>query len=145
MNPKIGSIIAFLVAVAGVVFLFNKSYIFSSNPVTIFIQVLSMGLMIWARFTFGLRSFHAAANTTQGELVTNGPYRWLRHPIYASLIYFFSASVIAYPFIETIIGFLMISGGLYVRMILEEKYLIERYKEYAEYSKNTKRIIPFLL
>ncbi len=144
MNPKIGSIIAFLVAVAGVLFLFYRNYIFSFNPVTIFIQVFSMGLMIWARFTFGIRSFHAAANTTRGELVTNGPYRWLRHPIYASLIYFFSASVIAYPFLETVIGFVMISVGLFVRMILEEKYLNERYKEYTEYSKNTKRVIPYL-
>ena len=144
MNTKIGSIIAFLVAVAGVLFLFYRNYIFSFNPVTIFIQVFSMGLMIWARFTFGIRSFHAAANTTQGELVTNGPYRWLRHPIYASLIYFFSASVIAYPFLETVIGFVMISVGLFVRMILEEKYLNERYKEYTEYSKKTKRVIPYL-
>ena len=144
MNPKIGSIIAFLVAVAGVLFLFYRNYIFSFNPVTIFIQVFSMGLMIWARFTFGIRSFHAAANTTRGELVTNGPYRWLRHPIYASLIYFFSASVIAYPFLETVIGFVMISVGLFVRMILEEKYLNERYKEYTEYSKNTKRLIQYL-
>ena len=144
MNPKIISIIAFLVAVAGVLFLFTMDYIFSLLPIPIFIQVFSIGLMIWARFTFGLRSFHAAANTTKGELVTNGPYRWLRHPIYASLIYFFSASVIAYPFIETVIGFIMIVVGLYIRMIMEEKYLIERYKEYAEYSKNTKRIIPYL-
>jgi protein-S-isoprenylcysteine O-methyltransferase Ste14 len=100
--------------------------------------------MIWARITFGLRSFHATANTTQGKLVTNGPYRWLRHPIYAALIYFFWASVISYPYMETIAGVILISVGLFVRMILEEKFLRVAYDEYAAYSKRTKRIIPFL-
>ena len=100
--------------------------------------------MIWARITFGLRSFHATANTTKGKLVTNGPYRWLRHPIYASLIYFFGASVISYPFIETIAAVILISGGLITRMLLEEKFLLEAYEEYAEYSTCTRRIIPFI-
>src|ERR1035438_462954 len=102
MLLKYGSLIALAVAVLGIVFLINKEYIFSSNPIAIGIQVLAGGLMIWSRITFGIRSFHAAANTTEGELVTKGPYSVLRHPIYASLIYFFWACVISYPFIETI-------------------------------------------
>jgi protein-S-isoprenylcysteine O-methyltransferase Ste14 len=144
MTLKIGSLIALGIAVLGVLFLLDKNYIFSKNPITIIIQLCSVGLMIWARITFGLRSFHATANTTKGELVTNGPYRWLRHPIYAALIYFFWASVISYPFIETIAAVILISGGLFVRMILEEKFLLVAYDEYAAYSKRTKRIIPFL-
>ena len=100
--------------------------------------------MIWARITFGRRSFHAEANSTEGDLVTSGPYRWLRHPIYASIIYFFWACVIPYPFIETITAAIFVSGGLFVRMILEERFLLVAYKEYAAYSKRTKRIIPFL-
>jgi protein-S-isoprenylcysteine O-methyltransferase Ste14 len=77
-------------------------------------------------------------------LVQSGPYRWLRHPIYASIIYFFLASVISYPKIETIIAFAFIAAGLYARMIFEEGFLLETYPEYAHYCKQTKRIIPYL-
>lgn len=144
MKSKIGSLIAFGIAVIGVLFLLDNNYILSKNPITIIIQLLSLGLIIWARITFGLRSFHATANTTKGKLVTNGPYRWLRHPIYAAAIYLFWACVISYPFIETIAAVILISGGLFVRMILEEKFLLVAYDEYAAYYKRTKRIIPFL-
>jgi protein-S-isoprenylcysteine O-methyltransferase Ste14 len=144
MALKIGSLVAFGFAVLGIIFLWEKNYIFSKNPITIIIQLCSAGLMIWARITFGLRSFHATANTTKGDLVTNGPYRWLRHPIYASLIYFFWASVISYPFIETIAAVILITAGLFVRMLLEEKFLLAEYDGYVAYCKRTKRIIPFL-
>lgn len=144
MNLKIGSLIAFIVAVGGVVYLYQKGHIFSGNPITIIIQVLATGLMIWARLTFGIRSFNASANTTKGNLVTNGPYRWFRHPIYAALIYFFIGSLIAFPTTEVVLAVILISSGLFVRMLLEEKSLSITYPEYAEYCKKTKRIIPFI-
>ena len=144
MILKTGSLIALGFAFIGALFLLEKNYIFSKNPITISIQLCSAVLMVWARITFGLRSFHAAANTTKGKLVTNGPYRWLRHPIYASLIYFFTACIISYPFIETTAAVILIIGGLFVRMFLEEKFLGVNYNCYAAYSKHTKRIIPFL-
>ncbi len=144
MNLKIGSIIAFGILLLGLFFLINNNYIFSKNPITIIIQIFAFAIMIWARITFGFRSFHASANSTKGRLITNGPYKWLRHPIYASIIYFFWACVIAYPNIETIGAVLLITLGSYARMLLEEKSLLETYEEYTVYCKRTKRIIPYL-
>ncbi len=144
MNLRIVSLIGYTIAVIAAVYLWEVNCIFSNNPITITIQICSVGLMIWARITFGRRSFHAAANTTEGELVTSGPYRWLRHPVYASIIYFFLACLIPYPFIKTFVGIFLICGGLFVRMIIEEKFLLVAYAEYADYSKRTKRVIPFL-
>jgi protein-S-isoprenylcysteine O-methyltransferase Ste14 len=144
MTLKIGSFISFIIVVLGMLFLLDKHYVFSKNPITIIIQVCSFALMIWTRLTFGFRSFHATANTTEGKLVTNGPYRWFRHPIYAAIIYFSWASVIPYPFIETITAVIIISGGLFARILFEEKFLFKAYDEYATYAKKTKRIIPFL-
>jgi protein-S-isoprenylcysteine O-methyltransferase Ste14 len=144
MNLKIASLIAFGIALIGVFYLYEKHYIFSQNPITIGIQVIAAALMIWARLTFGLRSFNASADTTSGKLVTNGPYRCFRHPIYAAVIYFFSACIISYPFIETIGAVLLIISGLFARMILEEKSLFMTYEEYPEYFRKTKRIIPYI-
>jgi protein-S-isoprenylcysteine O-methyltransferase Ste14 len=144
MTIKTGSLIGFVIAVLGLLFLIERDYILSENPITISIQLCSIALMIWARITFGRRSFHATANTTKGELVTTGPYRWLRHPIYAAVIYFSFASIIAYPFMDTIVAVILIIVGLFIRMILEEKSLLLTYDNYAEYSKRVKRIIPFV-
>jgi protein-S-isoprenylcysteine O-methyltransferase Ste14 len=145
LGLKIGSLIGFGLTLVGVFFLINYEYVFSNNSLTIVIQLLSVGLMIWARMTLGVRSFHAAANTTKGELITTGPFRWVRHPIYASIIIFFMASLISFPYLKTIIGVILIFVGLLTRMLLEEKSLKKIYKEeYEIYSKHTKRIIPFI-
>jgi protein-S-isoprenylcysteine O-methyltransferase Ste14 len=144
MNLKLGSLIAFGIVVIGLLILLKQNLILSTNPISITIQLGSIAFMIWARITFGFRSFHATANTTKGKLITTGPYHYLRHPIYAAVIYFSWASVISYPFMTTIGAVILISGGLYVRMILEEKSLILTYDDYTEYAKHTKRIIPFI-
>ena len=145
MNLKIVSLLGFGLALIGAFYLYEKNLIFSKNIISISIQILAAGLMVWARLTFGVRSFHATANTTKGELVTNGAYRWFRHPIYAALIYFFWSCVIAFPFKETIFGVLLITVGLIIRIFLEEKSLVDTYKQqYLDYSKQTKRIIPFI-
>ena len=145
MNNKTSSIFAVLVVIFAFLFLYFEQLVFADNILGIAIQICAAALMLWARLTFGLRSFHAAANTTNGGLVTNGPYRYFRHPIYAALIYFFVGSLVAFPYIETLAGFALIVIGLSARMYFEEKFLLAEYKnEYIAYQKQTKRIIPFV-
>jgi len=143
-TSKIGSIVVFGLAVVGLVFLVYKRDLFSTNPIGIIIQVLAAGLMVWARIIFGTRSFHAIANTTEGKLVTNGPYQLLRHPIYAAIVYFVWAGVLSHLFIDAIAAAVLISVCLIIRMLIEEKFLLMAYDEYSIYSKRTYRLIPFL-
>ena len=60
------------------------------------VQVAAVLLMVWARMTFGRRSFHAAANPTAGGLVTWGPYRYWRHPIYSAILLFLWSGVLSH-------------------------------------------------
>ena len=145
MYLKISSILGYLLAVSGSVYLLYTDQLFSENPFVIAIQIFAGLLMIWSRITFGLRSFYAVADTTKGELVTKGPYHFLRHPIYISIIYFVGAALISYPFFEVLLAFLAVFIGLFIRMILEEKFLIKMYPAYIAYSKRTKRFIPFVI
>lgn len=145
MLAKITSLVALIVAIAGLYTLIKYQLLFSWNPFTIAIQVLAVGLMIWSRVTFGWRSFHGTANTTGGALVTHGPYKYWRHPIYASIIYFIWASVIAYPYFLTVAVAITVSIALISRAILEEQFLYKAYPEYEAYAKKTKRVIPFVV
>lgn len=144
MLLKFSSLLAFAISVFGMIFLFKNHSILSYNPIAIIVQTLAFGLMIWARITFGFKSFHASANTSKEKLITNGPYKWLRHPIYAAIIYFFLSCIISYPNIETIIAVTLIVLSTIARMLLEEKSLMENFEHYASYSKQTKRFIPFV-
>jgi protein-S-isoprenylcysteine O-methyltransferase Ste14 len=101
--------------------------------------------MIWARMTFGARSFHAAANTTEGGLVTSGPYRYLRHPIYAAILYFVWAGIGAHFSLRNVLMGAGASGMLALRIYCEEIFLRSVYSGYGEYARRTVRVVPFLL
>ena len=88
MNWKWLSFTALAGLVACIVGLYHIHAIFGAGPITITIQVIAALLMVWARLMFGIRSFHGTANSTAGGLVTTGPYRYIRHPIYAAILYF---------------------------------------------------------
>ena len=144
MGLKRISIIAYLGAAVCLAWLLLQKALLGTGQVTISIQAGAVLLMIWARLTFGLRSFHAAANPTAGGLVTRGPYRWLRHPIYSAVLYFLWAGMAAHPSRTGILVALLASALLGVRMIGEERLLLETYPEYAEYARHTARVLPFI-
>jgi protein-S-isoprenylcysteine O-methyltransferase Ste14 len=142
---RASSIIAFLLMVIALVVLLERHSLFGIGPVTITLQVVALLLMAWARLTFGIRSFHAGANPTEGKLVTTGPYRYVRHPIYAAAFYFVWIGVLSHlSLVNAALGALL-TAGLVVRISAEEQLLREKYPEYADYARRTKRIIPFIL
>jgi len=144
MNANHVSAVAFLVAAASVVVLTLTRHLVAGNPVLIAIQIAAAALMVWARVTFGRRSFHATAGTSSGGLVTTGPYRFWRHPIYASLIYFVWAGQGTSPTTVSLLAAGVMTLSLIVRMLLEERALREAYPGYDAYSKRAKRFIPFV-
>jgi protein-S-isoprenylcysteine O-methyltransferase Ste14 len=145
MTPRQISILGFVILVIALLGLIVRKEILANTPVTIAAQAIAVLLMIWARMTFGLRSFHASANPTEGGLVTTGPYRYLRHPIYASVLLFFVAAVISH---FSLINLLLAAGaalGAALRICTEERLLLELYPDYRQYAARTRRIIPYLL
>jgi len=141
---KMISILGLVVMIAALVGLYEIGVLFSPQPLAISLQVIAVALMVWARVTFGRRSFHAAANPTTGGLVTKGPYRYIRHPIYtAACLLGWGAIVVHWSLASVALGVLLFLGGL-ARLICEEQLVKQTYPEYLEYSKVTKRMIPYL-
>jgi protein-S-isoprenylcysteine O-methyltransferase Ste14 len=87
---------------------------------------------------------HATANTTKGGLVTTGPYRYWRHPIYASIIYFVWVGQLEVPTTLSLVLASSVTIGLVARMLLEEQFLLSAYPEYSEYMRHAKRLVPFI-
>ena len=138
------SLLGLLLAAAAMAGLLSVHHLFAKSSYLLAVQVAAALLMIWARATFGLRSFHAAASTSEGDLVTTGPYRYWRHPIYASIIYFVWAGQVQAPGAIPLALAATVSLGLFLRMLVEERFLTQTYPEYPKYAKRTKRLIPFV-
>ena len=145
MSLKWNSVLAFGLMVAGLAWMLARNEVLGRSLPAIAIQIAAVLLMIAARITFGKRSFHAAANPTAGGLVTTGPYRWFRHPIYAAVLYFAWSAALDHHSWQAIAAAGLITIGAVVRMLAEETLLVQRYPEYATYRSRTSRVIPFLL
>jgi protein-S-isoprenylcysteine O-methyltransferase Ste14 len=138
------SIIGYLGMVGGLLGLLALRKVFSPSPLVISLQVAALLLMIWARVTFGRRSLHLAANPTAGGLVTGGPYRYIRHPIYAAVCLFVWAGVGGHWSWNTgLLGALVLAGAV-LRIFCEEPLVAARYPEYAQYKTTTWRMIPYV-
>jgi protein-S-isoprenylcysteine O-methyltransferase Ste14 len=138
------SVLGLLVMGAALVGLYLTGKLFSLQPIAIALQVLAVALMVWARLAFGRRSFHASADPTSGGLVTAGPYRYIRHPIYTAACLFGLGGVVAHWSLLSAALFLLLFLGGLARMLCEERLIKHTYPEYVEYSKVTKRMIPYV-
>jgi len=145
MSPLNGaSFAALMVLMVCVVTLLFRRSLFASGPVGIGLQIAGLALVLWARATFGMRSFHATARPTEGGLVTTGPYRFLRHPIYSGVSLIVWAGVLTRGHLLDWILAGVITVGTFVRLIAEERLVTMRYPEYADYARRTRRLVPFV-
>ena len=148
MSPRTASIAATLVLVVTIVLLFYRHVLLGTGPVAIALQIVALVLMLWARVTFGRRSFHAAANPTAGGLVTWGPYRYWRHPIYTAILLFTWAGVLSHGLDPVALGLLAVATLMTaVRIASEERLLRAEFPGdagYDAYARRTKRLVPFV-
>jgi protein-S-isoprenylcysteine O-methyltransferase Ste14 len=86
----------------------------------------------------------AFENTT--TLVTVGAYRWIRHPLYASLLTLAWCAYLKNPLgLGSIVLTLGASGFLLATALAEERENLKHFgAAYAEYKKRTRRFIPFV-
>lgn len=105
--------------------------------------VLGMAFAVWARVSLG-RNWGAPMTLSEGhELVTSGPYRLVRHPIYSGLLLAMLGSA---PTIG-VFWVLLPACGIYLVFSAkaEERLMAAQFpNQYPDYKKKTKMIVPFL-
>lgn len=82
--------------------------------------------------------------TSHSQLIQKGPYRYVRHPMYLSVAgYSFSLLIVNFSVLNiVIVGTFFVV--IFLKMEIEEVYLIERYAVYKRYMKQVRRLIPFV-
>ena len=138
------SIVGYTGMIGGLLGLLASRTLFSSSVLVISLQVSAFVLFLCARITFGRRSYHVVADPTAGGLVTGGPYRYIRHPIYASFCLFTSAGAVAHWTWSAGLFGALVLGSAILRIFCEESLVARRYPEYAQYSATTWRMLPYV-
>ncbi len=114
--------------------------------VSLLLMALSVVMAGWTLAHNRLGNFNIRpAPKIGGRLITSGPYRYIRHPMYTVVL--MGAASLA-----TLAGTLLIWlvwGGLVVvlwlKSHLEEQWLRELHPQYATYCGASKRFIPWLV
>lgn len=133
------------VLVLAILYLMITGNFFSASPFVIAAQVLAVALMIWSRRSFKSGQFSINAEPKEGSLMSNGPYRFIRHPMYAAGLLLIWSSVLGYLSVITAVVAVIVTCVIFLRIGVEEQYLRERFADYAEYARKTKRVIPYVV
>ncbi|MGH7722944.1 MAG: methyltransferase family protein [Candidatus Dormibacteria bacterium] len=78
------------------------------------------------------------------RLVTGGPYRVVRHPLYAAEILAACAYAIVNPGLLVVVVLAPFIATQLLRSGFEERLLAEAYPHYLEYARRTRRLVPFV-
>jgi protein-S-isoprenylcysteine O-methyltransferase Ste14 len=99
-------------------------------------------LAVWNMRVSKLRVNPEIANGS--KLVTDGIYKYIRHPMYLGLLLIALSLVLNYFTFPRIIFFDLLVLNQLIKLSYEEKLLEKHFKDYKEYQKRTKKLIPYI-
>jgi protein-S-isoprenylcysteine O-methyltransferase Ste14 len=105
---------------------------------------LGLGIAIWARVHIGRNWGTPMTQKDDPELVTSGPYRRVRHPIYTGILLAGVGTAVALGWMWLVA---VVLAGVYFgySAIIEERFLTERFPDtYPDYRRTTKMLVPFI-
>src|SRR5581483_5209290 len=101
-----------------------------------------LALAVSARRYLGKNWGMPMTQKLEPELVTGGPYRTIRHPIYTGLIVGMIGTAIATT-VYALLPVAVISAYFVYSARMEERYLATQFPQsYPEYRRHTKMLIP---
>lgn len=108
-------------------------------------ELLALGLAAWAVLTVRLRNINVTPDVRAGSrLVREGPYHFIRHPMYASILLGTLMLVLDAPSWWRWLIWLVLVLDLVVKLDYEEHLLASHFPAYVAYQETSKRLIPFV-
>ncbi|MBM2813075.1 MAG: putative protein-S-isoprenylcysteine methyltransferase [Chloroflexi bacterium] len=101
----------------------------------------------WVFTSLGRNVSETVLTKSHHELVTSGPYRWIRHPLYTTGIALFLAiGLIAASWFILLFGLITVASIQIVVIPIEERELLTKFgQEYRHYMQRTGRLLPRVL
>ncbi|WP_273832426.1 methyltransferase family protein [Guptibacillus sedimenti] len=139
-----------LAIVGSIIFSERNLFVFNESPFTELLGLIlygsGIGLRYWGIQELGRFFSRNVIVEQKVDLVSSGPYRLLRHPLYTGLL----LTLVGLPiYIGTwgggILSFLLLVPALLYRIRIEERMLFDSVgKTYHEWGKERYRLLPFI-
>lgn len=110
----------------------------------IILCILGLSFSVWARRSLGGNWSPNPGETKQGhQLVTAGPYKFIRHPIYSGEILALFGSFMAIGKANAFILFVALSIGVFIRSRIEDRTMAQEFPaQYPDYKKRVGALFP---
>jgi protein-S-isoprenylcysteine O-methyltransferase Ste14 len=118
----------------------------AGSPFGLIVEFFGIVLGIVAIYVAGIGNVNIRPLPREGgRLVTSGPYRYIRHPMYLAQVVAFIPLVVTYYSPLRLAVILALTAALLLKMPYEEKGLVGQFGEdYKAYRARTKKVIPFI-
>ena len=113
-------------------------------PLGALIAILGISLAVWARRYLGRNWGMPQSVKENPELVTTGPYAYIRHPIYSGVLLAMIGTALVTSMLWLVI--FVVAGGYFIYSAYqEEKLMLKTFPDtYPAYKARTKMLIPFI-
>lgn len=106
---------------------------------------LGLGIAVWARVYLGRNWGMPMSEKEQPELVTSGPYRYVRHPIYSGIILALIGTALGIGVVFLVIAALTGAYFIYSATVEDETMARRFPAAYPDYKRSTRMLVPFLI
>ena len=118
---------------------------FARNEWFFTLELSGILLVTWATFTMQVKNINVFPDVRAGSrLVTNGPYQWIRHPMYTALLMIMLALVCESFSYWRGVWWVLLAADLVVKLSYEERLLGEVFDDYEAYRSRTWRLVPWI-
>ena len=110
------------------------------------VTLAGMALTVLARMWLG-RNWSGTVTLKQDhELICDGPYAYMRHPIYTGLLLALIGTAIAIDQWQALVGVVLVMVALVRKMTVEERFMHEQFGEaYTRYRAHVRALVPFVV
>jgi protein-S-isoprenylcysteine O-methyltransferase Ste14 len=106
--------------------------------------LVGLAVAVWARVHLGRNWGTPMSEKENPELVTTGPYRWIRNPIYSGLILAMIGTAVAVS-LEWLVVLIPLGGYFVYSAVMEQRFMTEKFPDtYPAYRDATKMLIPYV-
>jgi protein-S-isoprenylcysteine O-methyltransferase Ste14 len=115
------------------------------NIIVVIFLIIGLVVAITARHTLAGNWSGAVAFKEDHELITTGPYQYVRHPIYTGMLLMILGTALSFATLGACLGFFIIVAGVLLKLRQEEALLTQHFaQDYLSYKKHTRTLIPFI-
>jgi protein-S-isoprenylcysteine O-methyltransferase Ste14 len=105
---------------------------------------IGLGFAVWARVHIGRNWGAPMSQKDEPELVSSGPYRLVRHPIYTGLLVALAGTAVALSWTWLVAAALAGAYFVYSAIVEERNLARELPDTYPAYKRSTRMLVPFV-